>query len=81
MRWEHKNKNMPKPGTIRRRTAFLWLPQLDIEDYWRWLEFADIEEEWSEVCICVDVAICRTGDFKWFLKKVLPRGVNVNIIG
>lgn len=61
MRWIQEP--YPKLGSLRIETRFLWLPlglwRSDGSRCWRWLEFADVMEEYS----------VRGNSYKWRPKK------------
>jgi hypothetical protein len=73
MRWPHKYKDMPKVGTTRTRVAFLFLPHVDTDQYWRWLELAMIKEIWDdEICYRGGhIFPSRTENYKWRFMEVL----------
>ena len=73
MRWPHKYRNAPPAGATRERHAFLWLPRLDTDNYWRWLETATVEDIWDQGVECFDMGYFVDGNFKWRLNKILPR--------
>lgn len=79
MRWPHKYKGKPIAGTLRRREVFLWIPRLDADSYWRWLEKAVVIEEWNQLFwVSEHGRSFRDGNFKWRIEHVLPRGATVD---
>ena len=46
MRWTRKNAHMHRKR--RTRQKFLWWPERGLGDEYRWLEWAWVEEEFSE---------------------------------
>ncbi|NCB17421.1 MAG: hypothetical protein EOM65_14765 [Synergistales bacterium] len=75
MRWKAKTRE-PFPGenVWRRTVAFLFLPRMDSDGYWRWLEAARVIQRASEKAICMDVMAVPTGGWGWRLCSVEGRG-------
>jgi hypothetical protein len=51
MRYKITPKPRPKIGDRRSICKFLFFPKL-LDDEWRWLEFADIVQEYGKMMVC-----------------------------
>jgi len=48
MKWQTKAKALPKPGDIRIRVVFAWIPESCRDGHTRWLERVQLTEKYRD---------------------------------